>query len=831
MTASVRQPVLLGLFTGTAVGVGYLLAGVPNVELMTLVIALCGGVLGAWSGLTAGMLAAVIYSLGSPFGLPVPLMLGAQALGLGSAGVLGSVVGNRVLVYHFKGRRLAALAGAVIIGLGSTLIYDLLTNLAILGAFDLNARVVLAGAVPFALVHLGSNLIVFGSLFTLLLRRVAGLKRTALVGYTGSGLVLLAVVAAWPVSVRAQSPAPSDTTTTAAVDTAGVVRTAVPATGPAAAHGWRRPLWDPFARTALERLKWHSNRVPVIDGGLGAPAVILGDVGTAWNPLVLRDGIPIGTGHILTDDPWLIPTEGLSVDESGAGADGWGGTGGVLSLRSEDATPDRAVSAYRGAKGKHETYFRSIHLLTPRAAWRAAFEFEESLDIEGYNFSGLPDDEFTDGGTNEFPGHSRVRQSRTRLFRELDRDNRLIVEYTNGRLTKDSLPAYGAEHLELWDDGLAVTMQAGLGGTRLHTSLFLRNRDVIWGDRGDDVTVGEGSRKLETGREGVSLELVLPGAGQGPRSGLTVQATSWFVDDSLTDEAWLEGFGGDGNGEGQTVRGDFHVGRKLGGTVWRVAVGADWQSRVGTGPEASLCGAAAGERPWWTAKAEYGGRAPRSDELLTPLARDVAGRRLVLLPNGDLNREKTARLGLLLQLRTLGLDLALDGSASTLRDGILWRELPGEDEQGRWQNGLEMNSSRLTGSIGHEGRFLGWGRVLLEGTWQHSNETAGRAAVLPPERYLRSQIRWENHFFQEDGILEVALYSTVQGEMADPWDVTRTAGLPARTVHDLLVGFRLLGADLSLAYGNLTGERTRLTSGALSSGQELDFRLHWAWTY
>ena len=41
-TSPVRQPVLLGLFTGTAVGVGYLLAGVPNVELMTLVIALAG---------------------------------------------------------------------------------------------------------------------------------------------------------------------------------------------------------------------------------------------------------------------------------------------------------------------------------------------------------------------------------------------------------------------------------------------------------------------------------------------------------------------------------------------------------------------------------------------------------------------------------------------------------------------------------------------------------------------------------------------------------------------------------------------------------------------
>ena len=49
----VRQPVLLGLFAGTAVGAGYLLAGIPNVELMTLIAALAGSVLGAGRGFEA----------------------------------------------------------------------------------------------------------------------------------------------------------------------------------------------------------------------------------------------------------------------------------------------------------------------------------------------------------------------------------------------------------------------------------------------------------------------------------------------------------------------------------------------------------------------------------------------------------------------------------------------------------------------------------------------------------------------------------------------------------------------------------------------------------
>ena len=142
-----------------------------------------------------------------------------------------------------------------------------------------------------------------------------------------------------------------------------------------------------------------------------------------------------------------------------------------------------------------------------------------------------------------------------------------------------------------------------------------------------------------------------------------------------------------------------------------------------------------------------------------------------------------------------------------------------------------MDSSRLTGSVAREGRFLGWGRVMVEGTWQQSDETAGHASFLPPERYLRSHLMWENHFFQEDGILQLALISTAQAEMADPWDVTRTSRLPARTVHDLLVGFRLVGAHLSVGIRNLTGERVQMTSGAWSTGQELDLRLHWNWVY
>ena len=217
--------------------------------------------------------------------------------------------------------------------------------------------------------------------------------------------------------------------------------------------------------------------------------------------------------------------------------------------------------------------------------------------------------------------------------------------------------------------------------------------------------------------------------------------------------------------------------------------------------------------------------------MLTPILHVVDDRSLSLLPNPDLEREKTLRAGLILNRRLLGIDLAIDGSVRHLTEGISWEaEAPGAD-RGTWVNGLEMDAARLTGSLGREGRFLGWGRARLEGTWQNFDEKKGQASFLPPARYLRLHLMWENHFFQEDGILQLALFSTRQMEMADPWDVTRTYRIPGRTVHDLLVGFRLVGVNLSLAFRNLAGEKDQMTAGAFSPGQELDLRLHWQFRY
>ncbi|MEN8006424.1 MAG: ECF transporter S component [Candidatus Krumholzibacteriota bacterium] len=839
-TSPVRQPVLLGLFTGTSVGVGYLLAGVPNVELMTLVIALAGAVLGPRKGFLAGALAAAIYSLGSPYGLPHPLLLLAQICGLGLAGVIGNLGSRQLAGALRQGGRMTALILAAATGFSATLVYDLFTNLAIVQAFELSAAVVLAGAIPFFLIHAGVNTAIFTVLMPVLLPRLAHLGRSPLAaGKAGASIMpvvfLLTLVGAdgSPAQTPAEEATQEPDSLTAPVADSGP-RLPASSRRAAEAMGWERPLWTPFAPTSLTRMAWYSPWVALSDGGLGASAMVIGEAGTSRSPMFVRDGIPVGTGHVLADDPVLVPTEGLVQQLDGMGTDRWGGTGGLVNLTTMDPDPGKAVSAYRGIKGNHESYFRAVHVLTPAAAWRAAFEFEESVDNEGYNFTEDPDDLFLNSRPDGFPGHGKVRQSRTRLFRNLDDENRLAVEYSNGRKTKDSLPVLGADQQEVWDDGIAATMTTHTGSWRWQSSLFWKNRDLEWGDR-DTLAVDSERRKIETGREGLSLELDrVPDRdqeGQRPLTGLTVRFSRWSVYDSGTAAAWADGLVGDGQGRGNNALMVARTGVRAGPTRLVLGAGGQWDHHAGFGPEMELAWGSAGSAPWWSLDLTYGGRAPRSDELLTPILHVVDGRSLSLLPNQDLEREKTVRAGLFLQRRLLGIDLAIDGSVRRLTEGISWQaEAPGAD-RGTWANGLEMDAARVTGSLGREGRFLGWGRVRLEGTWQSFDEKKGRASYLPPARYLRLHLMWENHFFREDGILQLALFSTRQSEMADPWDVTRAYRLPQRTVHDLLVGFRLVGVNLSLAFRNLTGDRTRMTAGALSPGQELDLRLHWDFRY
>ncbi len=835
-TRPVRQPILLGLFAGVGVAVGYLLAGVPGVELMTLVSCLAGVALGPARGALAGGLAAAAYSLGSPYGMAAPPLLAAQVLGMALPGVLGGLCAP--LLVRRDGRSSSALlAGGL--GFAAAFAFDLLTNLGIIVGYDLDWRVVLPGAAGMAAVHLVVNGVIFASVLPTAARRVAVLARGSLRGGAATlALLLVLVLRPGDASAQDNAPAPADSAAVLALADSAAVAAPVahpPAPAPIgpAALGWKRELWTPFSLHALNWLDWWSPRVVVAEAGTAGPAYVLGEASTSPAPLTTVDGVPWGTGHALADDPWLTPQQGLRWEPEAAFGDGLGGTGGRFTLATDDPDPPRSVSTYRGVKGRHESYMRGIDVLTADAPWRVGFAFEEVIDNEAWNYTTGPDALFRPDDSF-YPGHGKVRQSRTRLQRVLDPDNRLTLEFSTARLTRSDVPSWHADQREIWDTGVAAAMDGTSDGLRWRAIAHWRDRDVLWADYDAGRTELVDGRKVETGREGIILEvspLADPAAAAAPLTSLRLAYHQWSVDDRSDTVSVRPADLGPTSGRGRQARVEAGSGRRFGGQVATVAVFGSWDERVDIAPGWSAAVGQDAARPHWRLEIGGDGRAPRSDELLTPWERYIDGRELTILPNLDLGREHTLRAGLSLRARLLGTDFAVEAAARRLSDGITWVPLEGETREGRWQNGLEMDSASLTGRLEHQGRLLGWARVMLEGTWQTMDEKTGQAAFLPPTRSGRLGLFWENHYFGEDGILELGLLGRWRGAMDDPWDVTRSYELPASTVLDLLVGFRLVGANLSLAFKNLTGERTQLSAGTWSAGQETDLRLFWTFRH
>ncbi len=877
--SGLRAAVMLGLFAGTATGAGFLLAGIPNLELMSLIVALSGAVLGARMGGICGALAAGIYSLGSPYGIPVVWILGAQMAGLAAIGALGGIWGLLVLERMGTKGRLRFMLMAAGLGFLGTTCFEVATTLAVLWGFGLDSRVVLVGAVPFYLMHTGSNIMLFAIFFPPLAQRLRHTGSGALRGSVNAGVVPLL----WLILFSSGSARAQDTLETAAVDSVLAPQTDMVVSAPdTSVHGWTRGLWHPFSQSLVDFLAWHGDFIPVQDGGLGAPVRILGEVSTTPYPLVMRAGLPLGTGHILADDPGLVPIAGMQIQGAGFGMDPWGGSGGQIQLSRLDPAPTEAFSSYQGTSGAHETYMRHVQLLTPQAPWRFGFEFQENLDNEGYNFTDLPGEEFDPVLDTYFPGHARLRQSHARLTRNLGPWNRLDVDYDYARQTKDQLPALAAGHEEIWADGISADMHAGSERFRVRTAIFWRNRDVRLG--ASSASTDTSSRLLETGREGILLELSLhQGVGETaiaekagmdsvstaqpdstteapvadpdsvtvmepedlmpvqeieappePRRFFQVQSVklrlsleNWTLDDSGPDTSWAGPLVGAAHLDGQQAMAAWESRLKLMGLDGRIMFGGLWTDRLGWDPTAAvnLWGRYGPIR--WGLFGETAGRAPRSDELGTTLRYSVAGSMHILDPNPGLGREQTRRWGGNFAADIAGLSFAIDGAVGRLEDGITW--LAATDDLGRGQlvNGANLDFRRMTASVEHQGRFMGWGRIRYEGTWQDFTSDGLPLSSLPPEQYSRLKVMWENHLFVEDGVLEIALFSTHVGAMTDPWDVTRSFVLPARTTQDLVVGFRLVGVDLSLAWRNLTGKRYHATSGAWAPGSETVMRMAW----
>ncbi|MBK6766888.1 MAG: hypothetical protein IPG71_11465 [bacterium] len=147
-------------FVAVGIALGYLLAPVPNVELVTATCFCSGYLLGSGAGVLCSVLIEALFAGFHPMGSSFGLTLVAQCIGMGGAGLLGAVA-RRLIGKRTSTWRTAMI---VIIGVAATFWFDLLTDLAfpVAAGFSIEQTIAsLALAAPFAAIHVGSNALVF----------------------------------------------------------------------------------------------------------------------------------------------------------------------------------------------------------------------------------------------------------------------------------------------------------------------------------------------------------------------------------------------------------------------------------------------------------------------------------------------------------------------------------------------------------------------------------------------------------------------------------------------------------------------------------------------
>ncbi len=173
MILPVRKLSLMGVLVALAIVLKLPILSVPNVEFFTFVIFSSGYLLGIIEGLLVGVISMSLYtSIITPYGLPPLPIAFAQVFSMALIGFAGGVAFKLHLVRLDE--RSSSLTGFKILtmglfGLGLTVIYDLLTNLAtayVVGQFV----PVMIAAIPLALLHILSNIAIFVILAPVLLK-------------------------------------------------------------------------------------------------------------------------------------------------------------------------------------------------------------------------------------------------------------------------------------------------------------------------------------------------------------------------------------------------------------------------------------------------------------------------------------------------------------------------------------------------------------------------------------------------------------------------------------------------------------------------------------
>ncbi len=163
MDPKIKLITFSGIFISLILGVGYALAYVPNVELVTALIFMSGVLMGSRQGLIIGVIGEFLFSALNPIGsgLIFPPTMIAQIIAMAVIGTVGGILHNYILKWRPSATNCLLVFG---LGFGLTLFYDILVSLAFPLSAGFNVKemigVVMAG-LGFSLIHILVNALIF----------------------------------------------------------------------------------------------------------------------------------------------------------------------------------------------------------------------------------------------------------------------------------------------------------------------------------------------------------------------------------------------------------------------------------------------------------------------------------------------------------------------------------------------------------------------------------------------------------------------------------------------------------------------------------------------
>ena len=166
-----KRLALLTALTALCVGI-QLAPRPPNIEFTSLICFLSGFLFGAVLGASLGAMTMFINGFLSPWGVAGPIMY-FQITGMALVGAAGGIY--RKFLDKNSLKRATITFEVAILAAFLTLIYDVITNVGHAFLFNINIIVALVTGVWLMIVHVASNVVLFGAAFFDLVKTVSKL--------------------------------------------------------------------------------------------------------------------------------------------------------------------------------------------------------------------------------------------------------------------------------------------------------------------------------------------------------------------------------------------------------------------------------------------------------------------------------------------------------------------------------------------------------------------------------------------------------------------------------------------------------------------------------